>query len=45
MEKSALEFVDEYLKKEAAEIYEDDGFVDCFAECIAWENNLICHYT
>ena len=36
MEKSALEFVEEYLKKEAPEFYEKNGFDDCFKEWIGW---------
>ena len=40
MEKSAFEFVEEYLKKEAPEFYKSDGFEEVFKECIGWEDDV-----
>jgi len=40
MNKSALEFVDEYLKKQEPEFYEESGFDEVFKECIGWEDEL-----
>jgi len=38
MNQTALEFVEEYLKKEAGEYYKTNGFDECFAELIGWES-------
>ena len=40
MEKSALEFVDEYLRKDAGDYYKENGFEESFKEWIGWEDDV-----
>ena len=40
MKKSAFEFVDEYLKKEAKEYYEENGFEEAFKEWIGYDDAI-----
>lgn len=40
MKKSAFEFVDEYLKREAGDFYDSNSFEECFKEWIGWEDDV-----
>lgn len=40
MGESALEFVEDYLKKEATKYYEENGFDECFKEWIGWDDHI-----